>query len=550
MKDNSNIDDIFRSGLEGKEIPPPEKSWDSLAADLDKKQALKKRNNRSGFFLWSFLLLLLGFVSYEFYPSNKDSVPANSNSNALNPRIDSKENLVSSPLASTSNVLIENKINKESIQSISAIAPAQSTINSRSISTTTTAGITESNPHVTEPPQSAVGNKAETEKQVTSPTEPKEELKSIENNSSSSPAKEIAASGVIVGLNNELSAPEENIPAQTNSSASSIVTSNEEEATNTSKSESTPSTQSTNGDFLTTPQTENSTSLLKKIGSHLSIEMYYSPDYVNNHLKVNDEYTGTASQDINDYKNQESAFSYSTGLNIFYDLGSKWSIGSGIAYSSFSQTAVYNTISVITDTVYQVQQGRKPPHGGGGGGGGGGRPGGNHGGGHGGNNPHRPPPGNGDNHFVVHTPCGAIDLYREPPHLNTGNHQNGDTLNLKTETSETIQFINVPLMVRYNFGKNKFKYFVSGGGSINFVKGNTVKVVIEDAYTETNEHDGLKSMNYSLTLGAGIQYNFYKKINVFLNPTFRYSITPVNQYNPMDAYPYYLGIGAGLSIHF
>ena len=110
--------------------------------------------------------------------------------------------------------------------------------------------------------------------------------------------------------------------------------------------------------------------------------------------------------------------------------------------------------------------------------------------------------------------------------------------------------MNIPLYVRYQFGKNKLTYFVSAGACLNFVKGDKVKLVIDDAYSEENEYDGLKKMNYSLLLGVGIQYNFYKKLNFFLSPSFRYSITPVNQDNPMNSYPYYIGIGAGLSIHF
>ena len=302
------------------------------------------------------------------------------------------------------------------------------------------------------------------------------------------------------------------------------------------------SASSVNTDYVHEQKSDSSTSLLKKIVSHLSAEIFYSPDYVSNKIKVNDSYTGTASQNLSDYNNQKAAFSYSTGMNVRYDLGSKWSIGSGISYSTFAQTAVYNTINVVSDSVYQFEHGhRGVPHGG--------RHGGFHGGIHGGQNPHRPP-GNGNHHYVIQTPCGAIDLYHEPPHHNGGNHRNGDTINIKTETSESLQFINIPLTVRYQFGHNKLSYFVEGGAAISFVKGDKVKITIDDAYIENNERDGLRNINYSLLFGAGVQYNFYKGLSMFLKPSFRYSITPVNQDNPMYSYPYYFGIEVGVSIHF
>ncbi len=618
MKDNSNIDDIFRSRLEGIEVPPPGKSWDSLAADLDKKQALRKRNNRFRFFLYSALIFLIGFVAYIYNPVKKVADEVNNEKSASTRPILKDENPVSSAVASTSNDVIEKnkihrtiseenarpeeknsfsdeaysqplassgssitskdpvpavsssekeksesgsvndqsfKIEDNSIASaredknknVATMVPAQTSIHPEpAISRASDTGI-DTGPETVIP---LAENKIES-KAVTEPANAEEKILQGENTPSSAGENDVTKNRVAIVTGKEIKDQNgKNSPGGQHSSAAE-VNSKEEKPAALAVTEPTPAAQPVSDSNVSEQKTESSKSLLKTIVSHLSAEVYYSPDYVNNHLKKNTDYTGTASQDINDYENSEAAFSYSTGVNVFYDLGSKWSIGSGIAYSTFSQTAVYNTISVIADTIYQDVHGRgDPQQGGGGGSHGGGSHGGGHGGGHGGSNPHRPPPGNGDNHYVVNTPCGAIDLYKEPPHQNSGNLQNGDTLKIKTETSESIQFINVPLMVRYNFGNNKFKYFVSGGGSVNFVRGDQVKVVVNDSYTETNEHDGLKSMNYSLTLGIGVQYNFYRRVNVFLNPTFRYSITPVNQYNPMDAYPYFIGIGAGLSVHF
>ena len=229
-------------------------------------------------------------------------------------------------------------------------------------------------------------------------------------------------------------------------------------------------------------------------------------------------------------------------MNIRYDLDRKWSIGSGVSYSTFAQNAVYNTVNIVADSVYQKVYGhhRGPNRGGNGG---------SHGNTHNGQNPHRPP-GNGNHHYVIQTSCGAIDLYHEPPHFNRGNHRDGDTLNIKTETSELLQFINIPLNLRYRFGQHKLSYFVEAGVAISFVKGDVVKITIDDSYTENNERDGLRNINYSFLIGAGVNYNFYKGLNFSLYPTFRYSITPINQNNPMYSYPYYLGVQMGFSIHF
>jgi opacity protein-like surface antigen len=127
---------------------------------------------------------------------------------------------------------------------------------------------------------------------------------------------------------------------------------------------------------------------------------------------------------------------------------------------------------------------------------------------------------------------------------------NGQSVSFKTETSETIHFLYIPVTVRYEFGKSKLSYFVEGGGAFNLVKKDIVKVTVNDSYVEDNNFDGLNSFNYSLLLGAGVNYNFYKGLSTFLKPSFRYSITPINDNNPLYSYPYYLGVGVGFSIHF
>ena len=326
----------------------------------------------------------------------------------------------------------------------------------------------------------------------------------------------------------------EKTPAQENAEVTAVNTGN-------------PANQATDSaDYAMQDVTRKS--LLKTMLSHLSFDIYFSPDYAKSRLESNADYTGSASTNINDYNNEKAKFSYSTGFHVRYDLGKRFSVGSGISYSTFDQTAVYNTISVVADSVYQETHGREP-HGHGSGGPSGG-PGHGHGHGHGhqGNNPHMPP-GGGSHHFIIHTPCGAIDLYNEPPH-GQANLRDGDTLQIKTETSETTRFIYIPLVFQYRFGNKKLSYFVEAGGAVNIVRSNSVKVVVNDAYVENNEHDGLKSSNYSLLFGAGANYNFYKGLSMFLKPSIRYSITPVNQNNPVNSYPYYLGVGAGFSIHF
>jgi hypothetical protein len=351
---------------------------------------------------------------------------------------------------------------------------------------------------------------------------------------------------VSTGIKNETAGSPENsdagVPGSNSADAAlpmAQASGNEE----TSDAKTTPAVQpvvaantDSTSDYLPSTNPESRASLLKKIFSRMSAEIYFSPDYVKNRLASNNSYTGTASKNPADYSGQNSDFSYSTGLHIGVDVSSKWTILSGISFSTFSQSSVYNTIQIVADSVYKVQH-EPDGHG--------------HGHGHGQGNNHPPPNSNNDHHYVVHTPCGSIDLHNEPPpQFGNTNPQNGESLNIKTEVSETIHFVYVPLIVRYQFGKGKFSFLAEGGGAINFVSKDMIHVTVNDSYQESNNLDGLNNINYSLLLGAGVKYNFYRGLSTFLKPSLRYSVTPINDSNPIYSYPYYLGIGAGLSIHF
>ena len=558
MKEINKIDDFFRDGLDDFEMNPSEKSWHSLNTSLLKKQANRKIRKRFMFFSITLLLLFSGLISYKYYSKNtalnnekkNESISTNKNVNNNKISSSSKSSNFSTPVEKDSFSIISggNKtagkseikyspqpipklsVKKSDLISIDPVIKLSELVSGKNDS------LVRDEPKITENQKS--NNSINTNNSITE-SDPKQ-IDISDDSNKISIQNEIIVDHTSVNKNSNVEETNE-INAPLNS-ASIIESNNTDFKKDMAIGVDSGKTTNTDNSDYTNEQNTESTSLIKKIISHLSFGIFYSPDYVWNKIKVNDSYTGTASQKLSDYENQKAAFSYSTGINIRYSLGKKWSMGSGISYSTFAQNAVYNTVNVVADSVYRSVYGhRRDP-----------RRGGNRGlfgNIHIGQNPHRPP-GNGNLHFVIQTPFGAIDLYREPPHRNRGRHRDGDTLNLKTETSELLQFINIPLTLRYQFGNHKLSYFVEGGAAVSFVEGNIVKVTIDDSYTENNEHDGLRNINYSLLIGAGVHYNFYKGLNLSLKPSLRYTITPINLNNPMYSYPYYLGAEAGFSIQF
>jgi hypothetical protein len=408
-----------------------------------------------------------------------------------------------------------------------------------------------------------------TDNSVTEQTEEVAKMNSGNDNNLVAPAiiGGIAATG---GANNS-SAPSSSANSA-DQNTSDIQNPNQNSQTEeTPKANETPAAQ-TNPDLAANPvapvdstpsvNPKSSSSLINRIASHLGLEVYYTPEFAKTNMKVNDDYQGPASKNLDDYKNESSQYCYSAGLNLSYKIGNHWSVVSGYSISDFSKSAVYNTMSVVADSVYQDQYVENPGghqggssghhhnsnHGGSGPGGGGGSHGGGGPGGHGHENPGHPNDPGSNCHYVIHTACGSIDLNNVPPEA--AHLTNGDTLKIKTETFQTIHFYSIPLLARYSFGTKKVSYFIEAGGAINYVTTDQVRVVVNDATVEDNSLDAISNMNYTLLFGVGAKYNFFKNVNFFLKPSLRYSITPINVDSPVKSYPYYMGIGGGFSIDF
>jgi uncharacterized membrane protein YgcG len=326
-----------------------------------------------------------------------------------------------------------------------------------------------------------------------------------------------------------------------------------------SKAENTPDT---NVATTITEVAKQKKPFLEKIKSGLSFGIFYSPDYANRNLKKNSDYAETNSTETQSdyYSNEKPSYSFSSGLKIGYDISEKWSIAIGGVYSTYSQSSMSNSVYVQSDSVYQEQHdghGQPPPPYGNNGGGNAGHGGGwgHNGGGHNGGGGSGSGGGQGasnedDLHYMIHTSCGTVNIQSSPDNHDGTYYQNGDTIKASVKTEEKIEFISIPLILRFQIPKNKFTIYAETGASVNFIYKNRVKITLDDSYTETNKIDGIKKMNYSFLFSAGIQYKFAKHLQLFLEPNFRYSLSSINENNPVKTYPYFFGLKAGVVFKF
>jgi hypothetical protein len=584
MEENKDIDKIFRTNLEPFEMEPSEKVWTSIQADLD-----KRKKSRGFGFLWIALIAgAIAFGTYEFL--SRDSETA---LNAVHEVTGTEKNSaagdhLSSDSRQNKKEVPEENSNEKNISSTGSAGPAKDAFPEHSAGKEDKLNIT-SHSRINRPitlstsvehasfNSPAVTRSNNADETVSAQLSP---LPDNKNNFSYRPPEKEKTENKIVqnAVVNEQSGEAEKIPAEKISPQEKTGSENSSLARNEPAENKSPvpgktsaaGAEKNNGDAKSEieipaeekPSEAGSDSaaenisagktaevpsqekaykrLLKKIGSHSSLALFYSPDYAVNRT------TGVSNADT-----RKSDYSWSSGLRMSYELSRRFSISAGASYSSYSRSESFSSVYVTSDSAFtemhQDDHGHGFDHDHGSGGGGGSHGGGGGGGGQGGGNDHGGP-GHDGCHYVVHTSCGDIDLSELPPST-TGNEESGDTLSLSTGVTSKVEFINVPLMVRYNFRSRKLLYYVEAGASINFIRNSEAKITI-GSYAEDNAVSGLTNFNYSALLNAGVEYRFYKGISIFFEPNIRYSITPINDSGSEKSYPYFIGGNAGLSIHF
>jgi hypothetical protein len=129
----------------------------------------------------------------------------------------------------------------------------------------------------------------------------------------------------------------------------------------------------------------------------------------------------------------------------------------------------------------------------------------------------------------------------------------GDSLST-TEAKHTLQYVSVPAVIKYTVTKKKLSLVPGAGIEANFLTSAKVETEIQDASNlETvtiTKLKGAKPFYWSITADAELRYNINKKVAVSLRPAFRYAISPITKNNVVETFPHSFGLGAGITIKF
>ncbi|SFU27464.1 hypothetical protein SAMN05216480_101176 [Pustulibacterium marinum] len=114
---------------------------------------------------------------------------------------------------------------------------------------------------------------------------------------------------------------------------------------------------------------------------------------------------------------------------------------------------------------------------------------------------------------------------------------------------QNINYIEVPLELKYNLFDKKFGLNIVGGFSTLLLSDNEILLKTgNDLITSVGEANNINSLNFSTNLGLGINYNFSESLLLNLEPMFKYQLNTFSNNNGFN--PYSLGIYTGFSFRF
>ena len=120
----------------------------------------------------------------------------------------------------------------------------------------------------------------------------------------------------------------------------------------------------------------------------------------------------------------------------------------------------------------------------------------------------------------------------------------------KYQLIERVDYLEIPLMLRYKIIDRKFSFQVLSGMSAN--------VLLETNVFIDNGSEMLKSgtilmarpVNYSSTFGLGFEYQILKNLSVGLEPVFKYYLQSYTTSSQIGSNPYAFGVFTNALFHF
>jgi hypothetical protein len=234
-----------------------------------------------------------------------------------------------------------------------------------------------------------------------------------------------------------------------------------------------------------------------------SIAAFYSQNLNLNTLKDDEHFRDPRNNSREAKRTEEETRSYSTGLAIQKEFGSRFGIQSGLQYFSSQTTIKPKMIFAEPDRWGEVR---------------------------------------------YRFNCSSGESYLPsksgmPPTI-------GDSI--KTNASESsLAYLQVPLLATYRIGSGKFSIIPSAGIQANFLlNGKLSSSLVQPSGSEEvwTSIEGLRSMYFSGVIQPQLNYKFNDRISFDISPNINFSLSPINKETAVKKYQNMFSLGAGLRV--
>ncbi|MCD4746002.1 MAG: PorT family protein [Bacteroidales bacterium] len=237
----------------------------------------------------------------------------------------------------------------------------------------------------------------------------------------------------------------------------------------------------------------------------------FSPIYSYRDIKQDGEIKPPLDNDMNTnyYDNvEEGLLSFAGGLSINYQVKNKWSIQSGVYYSKIGQVNTDALTYKYSDNTFYL--------------------------------------------YSINTSTGFFEIKHEDiPSEIDRIPQTKDSLDvaslMESNIIQNFEYFEIPLLIKFKVIDKRIDINLLGGISTGILTGNNSYIEHDQQKHEIGKIENLNTFIYSSTIAIGFEYKILKKLSVNMEPTFKYSLRPINKDNTFKYFPYSFAWFTGLN---
>jgi len=228
---------------------------------------------------------------------------------------------------------------------------------------------------------------------------------------------------------------------------------------------------------------------------------------------------------------ESGIITYAVGLNVAMSPGKRLSIRSGLYYSKYGQQT--DAVNIYTSDIRESAWDNTP--------------------------------GESTTNVLISQSIGTVstnddDLLKFNQAINADANNSEElryfsqqtTTDMEVDATATqyFEYLEIPLIIKYKIIDRKIDFNVLSGISTHFLIGNDIYLDYDNVYDRFPENINVNNMNYSGSLGIGIEYTVLSKLMVNIEPRFKYYLNPIVKNPSYNIHPYSIGIFTGISYVF